>query len=61
MTHAPETVVPVLLAAAGLVVPAAELAELVALYPAHRAALDALFAVPMTHEEVPALRFLPLA
>lgn len=61
MTTAPDTVVPVLLQAAGLHLPAVEVAELVALYPAHRAELDALFAVPLSHEEVPQLTFSPLA
>jgi hypothetical protein len=60
MTTSSETIVAVLLEAAGLTIPAAEVAELVALYPAHRADLDALHAVPMSHEEVPQLSFSPL-
>ena len=55
-----ETTVQVLLEAAGLEVSPAELAQLVADYPAHRTALDALFAVPMDKEEEPQLVFSPL-
>ncbi|MDX6229020.1 MAG: hypothetical protein QOI76_2410 [Frankiales bacterium] len=59
MSTTPDTVVTVLLEAAGLTVPPADVAEFVALYPAHRAELDALYAVPMSHEEVPQLTFSP--
>ena len=55
-----ETTVQVLLEAAGLTVSPTELAQLVAGYPAHRAALDALYAVPMEKEEEPQTIFSPL-
>ena len=55
-----ETTVQVLLEAAGLSVSPAELAELVAGYPAHRSSLDALYAVPMVKEEEPQTVFSPL-
>ena len=55
-----ETTVQALLQAAGLVPSAEELARLVADYPAHRAALDALYAVPMDKEEEPQTVFSPL-
>jgi hypothetical protein len=54
-----ETSVAVLLEAAGLTVPADEAADFAASYAEHRAALDALFAVPMVHEEEPQLIFSP--
>jgi len=50
---ATETTVQVLLEAAGLTVSSAELAQLVADHPTQRAALDALYAVPMVKEEEP--------
>jgi hypothetical protein len=59
MNQSPETTVAVLLEAAGLTMPAEEQAAFAAAYPAHRAELDALFAVPMVHEEEPQLVFSP--
>jgi hypothetical protein len=58
MSSAEETVT-ALLDAAGLTVPDDEKAEFVAAYPALRASLDALYAVPMSHEEEPQLVFSP--
>lgn len=58
MSSAEETVT-ALLAAAGIIVPDDEKAEFVASYPALRASLDALYAVPMSHEEEPQLVFSP--
>jgi hypothetical protein len=55
-----ETTVQVLLEAAGLSVSPAEMSELVDVYPAHRSALDALYAVPMDKEEEPQTVFSPL-
>jgi hypothetical protein len=54
-----EQAVTVLLDAAGITVPDEEKAEFVAAYPAFRASLDALYAVPMSHEEEPQLIFSP--
>lgn len=58
MSSAEETVT-ALLGAAGITVPDDEKAEFVAGYPALRASLDALYAVPMSHEEEPQLIFSP--
>jgi hypothetical protein len=58
MSTAEETVT-AMLAAAGITVPEDEKAEFVAAYPALRASLDALYAVPMSHEEEPQLIFSP--
>jgi hypothetical protein len=54
-----ETTVRVLLEAAGLTVSPAEMVQLVDAYPAHRSALDALYAVPMVKEEEPQTVFSP--
>lgn len=54
-----EETVTALLAAAGITVPDEEKAEFVAAYPEFRASLDALYAVPMSHEEEPQLVFSP--
>jgi hypothetical protein len=54
-----EESVRVLLAAAGLTVTDEEFAQFVADYPAHRADLDALYAVPMAKEEEPQTIFSP--
>jgi hypothetical protein len=56
----PEQAVAVLLGAAGLTVPADEEAALVTSYPELRTSLDALYAVPIGHEEEPQLIFRPL-
>lgn len=58
MSTAEETVT-ALLAAAGITVPDDEKAEFVAAYPELRGSLDALYAVPMSHEEEPQLTFSP--
>lgn len=59
MSPTAEETVTVLLAAAGLTIPEEEKAELVEIYPEFRASLDALYAVPMSHEEEPQLVFSP--
>jgi hypothetical protein len=59
MSPTPEQAVTTLLAAAGMSVPDDEKAMFVASYPALRASLDALYAVPMSHEEEPQLIFSP--
>jgi hypothetical protein len=59
MSPTAEESVTVLLAAAGLTIPEDEKAEFVAAYPAFRASLDALYEVPMSHEEEPQLIFSP--
>ncbi|MCW2540236.1 MAG: hypothetical protein JWN95_1961 [Frankiales bacterium] len=59
MSPTAEETVTVMLAAAGITVPDDEKAEFVAAYPAFRASLDALYAVPMSHEEEPQLIFSP--
>jgi hypothetical protein len=59
-TTTPETTIDALLVAAGLTISAEERAAFIAAYPAHRAALDALYAVPMVKEEEPQLVFSPL-
>jgi hypothetical protein len=58
MSSAEDTVT-AMLDAAGITVPDDEKAEFVAAYPALRASLDALYAVPMSHEEEPQLIFSP--
>ncbi|MFN8075086.1 MAG: hypothetical protein U0Q15_06650 [Kineosporiaceae bacterium] len=55
-----EQTIDTMLAAAGLTVSAEERAAFIADYPAHRASLDALYAVPMVKEEEPQLVFSPL-
>lgn len=55
MSADPQTVVPALLAAAGLSPSAEEVATLVDGYPALLARIDALFAVPGVRYEEPAL------
>lgn len=52
-----ERTVRALLLAAGLTVSDNEFAELVDAYPAHRAALDALYTIPAAKEEEPQLIF----
>lgn len=59
MNPTAEETVTALLAAAGIAVSEDEKAEFVAAYPAFRASLDALYAVPMPHEEEPQLIFSP--
>jgi len=54
-----ENSVAVLLEAAGITVPPDEFDYFVAVYPALRASLDALYAVPMAKEEEPQLVFSP--
>jgi hypothetical protein len=56
----PEITIDAALVAAGLTVSAEERATFIADYPAHRASLDALYAVPMVKEEEPQLVFSPL-
>jgi hypothetical protein len=57
MSPTAEETVTVLLEAAGLTIPDDEKTEFVKAYPAFRASLDALYAVPMSHEEEPQLIF----
>jgi hypothetical protein len=59
-TPTAEELVRAFLLAAGLSVSDEEFTEMVADYPAHRAALDALYAVPMVKEEEPQLVFSPV-
>jgi hypothetical protein len=60
MSITPDQAVAVLLDAAGVTVPADEEAGLAASYPALRGSLDALYAVPLPHEEEPQLIFAPV-
>lgn len=57
MEAAPTTIVPALLAAAGLTPSAEEVALMIAEYPGRAAKLDALHAVPEARYEEPALVF----
>ncbi|WP_020500510.1 hypothetical protein [Sciscionella marina] len=54
MNTAPSDIVPALLAAAGLTVSAEEQARLIAEYPAWRARMDTLYALPEARYESPA-------
>jgi hypothetical protein len=55
----PETIVPLLLAAAGLTLPADEVGEIAAAYPAVRAAADSLHSVTGLADTAPVLAFAP--
>lgn len=56
----PAELVPMLLSAAGVTPPADEVAQIVAAYPAMRAGVDALYAVPDLADVAPVLSFSPV-
>jgi hypothetical protein len=57
----PATLVPLLLSAAGLAPPSEEVAKLVGAFPAIRATVDSLYAVPGLADTAPVLAFSPTA